>query len=403
MAAGTQCRWRRDIDHHDDRIATFPGVLAMQDQEQRHVSPTDHATLARPALAAGPRHASLVQLSAVLNAAPAVARTAAAARLLQRVPRGAMRPLAKPAAVPGQTAQRVVIDAKRPGWKLDRFDDKDQIYTDLAGRLGYGDAKIEEFEKRFPNLYAEYVVPENVQVDIGVMAEQAILGVIRPPAALNSVSAGRQAVGSVIDAASSALHAAKVTFVVQGSGAQMLLGAAPYTAPDDVDIIVNNMVAGSQALRAAGFVELMDDMKENPVAAAAAGAAGGAAGNSGGARAAVSVATGKTEGGSLAVRKFRHGPTGKTVDLVMEAEMGPAIKYLGREDMDGTTVLSPLEAIKAINYRIQVKGERPKDIQALIVLATKNRFAFSAEQRAAVEAIVRERLGEKAIPAIFAK
>ncbi len=303
----------------------------------------------------------------------------------------------------GHTAQRVVIDAKRPGWKLDRFDDKDQIYTDLAGRLGYGDAKIEEFEKRFPNLYAEYVVPENVQVDIGVMAEQAILGVIRPPAALNKVSAGRQAVGSVIDAASSALHAARVTFVVQGSGAQMLLGAAPYTAPDDVDIIVNNMVAGSQALRAAGFVELMGDMKENPAAAAAAGAAGGAAGNSGGARAAVSVATGKTEGGSLAVRKFRHGPTGKTVDLVMEAEMGPAIKYLGREDMDGTTVLSPLEAIKAINYRIQVKGERPKDIQALIVLATKNRFAFSAEQRAAVEAIVRERLGEKAIPAIFAK
>lgn len=302
--------------------------------------------------------------------------------------------------MPGQTAQRVVIDAKRPGWKLDRFDDKDQIYTDLAGRLGYGDAKIEEFEKSFPNLHADYVVPENVQVDIGVMAEQAILGKIGPPAALNKVSAGRKAVGSVIDAASSALHAAKVTFVVQGSGAQMLLGAAPYTAPDDVDIIVSNMAAGSQALRAAGFVELMDDMKEN---AAAAGAAGGAAGNSAGARAAVSVATGKSEGGSLVVRKFRHGPTGKTVDLVMEGEMGPTIKSLGREDMDGMTVLSLFEAIKGINYRIRIKGKRPKDIEALIVLATKNRFAFSAEQRAEVEAIVRELLGEKAIPAIFAK
>lgn len=305
--------------------------------------------------------------------------------------------------MPGHTAQRVVIDAKRPGWKLDRFDDKDQIYTDLAGRLGYGDAKIEEFEKSFPHLHAEYVVPENVQVDIGVMAEQAIFGKIGPPAALNKVSAGRKAVGSVIDAASSTLHAAKVTFVVQGSGAQMLLGAAPFTAPDDVDIIVSNMAAGSQALRAAGFVELMDDVKENPAAAAAAGAAGGAAGNSAGARAAVSVATGKTEGGSLVVRKFRHGPTGKTVDLVMEGEMGPTIKSLGREDMDGMTVLSPFEAIKGINHRIRMKGTRPKDIEALIVLATKNRFAFSAEQRGEVEAIVRELLGEKAIPAIFAK
>ena len=368
----------------------------MQDQEQRHAPPAHRDAVARPALATtGPRHASLMQLSTALNAAPPVARTMATARLLQRAPRAAMRPLAKPAAAPGRPVQRVVIDARRPGWKLDKFDDKDQIYTDLAGRLGYGDAKIEAFQAQFPHLYAQYVAPEDVEVDIDLMAEQAILGAIKPPAELNRLSAARKVVGSVIDAASAALHAASVSFVVQGSGAQMLLGAAPHTAPDDVDIIVTNMATGSQALLKAGFVELKDDAREKPAPAA---------GGSAGARAAVPIAMEKAGGGSLAVRKFRHGPTGKTVDLVMEGEMGPAIKNLGREEIGGTTVLSPFEAITSIAYRITMSKERrPKDAEALFVLATRNRYAFTPQQQEKVASILREFLGPEAVTAVFGK
>jgi hypothetical protein len=403
----------------------------MNDQERRRRPPAQQDSLAHPSHAvAGPRNASLTQFAATLDQAPAVARTREASRLLRRAPSSTLPSAAMP-------VQRVVIDPKRPGWRLDKFDRPTQIHTDIAAKLGFQDDWIERLERRFPNLYADYVVPDNVMVDINILAEQAITQRFSSPANIAALSAARDAVGVVIAAASGALTAARVDYVVQGSGAQMLLGAAAHVAPDDVDIVVTDLVAASAALLRAGFVALQgagaaptggssagspasdgaaasagspaamaaSSSSASPAGAAAttatAGKAGGkpaAAGfaphgiamskSTGFGLAARGIPMGKVEGGSLAVRKFRHQVTGKIVDLVIEREMTPAIAQIDRAKVDGVQALSPFEAILSLDYRIRMKGPRTKDIDALRVLATKNRADFTAAQQQRVGEIL---------------
>lgn len=363
-----------------------------------------------PAAVTGPHHVALTQLAATLDAAPAVARTAAAARTLRR------------AAPPGPAApvQRVVIDSKRPGWRLDKFERRDRIYTDLAAKLGGGDDMIERFEHDFPHLYETHVARDDIEVDIRLMVEQAVAGRIASPEEINQLGADRHGMRGVIAAASGALAAAGVGHVVQGSGASMLLGAAAHEAPADVDIIVTDMVAGTRALLAAGFARSVE----------ASGAAGGAMGSArtssaglpamggrawpliaksfargassssaapakaGDAKAAApqsGAAAGQGMAGSLAVRKFTHIATGTHVDMVMEGEMGGLIKNMGSTVVDGVPTLTPFEAIKSLDYRIAMTGgARPKDIAALHVLVAKYRADLTSEQQVEVDRIVQK-------------
>jgi len=372
---------------------------------------------AAPAAIAGPRHAALTQLAATLDAAPAVARTAATARTLNHT----RPPLAAP------PVQRVAVDAKRPGWRLDKFDRRDRIYIDLAAKLGGGDDMIEQFEQQFPNLYATHVAPD-VEVDISRIAEQAVAGRIAPPTEINQLGVARGEMRGVINSASAALAAARVDHVVQGSGANMLLGAAAHEPPEDVDIITTDMVAGSRALLAAGFTAAAASASGAGAAAAAAGAGAGAA--AGGARttsaglpatsgrvgpliaktfaagtsspgasaawaaanakaavprtargAGSMAAAGQGKESSLAVLKFTHTKTGKRVDLVMQGEMSGFIKDMDRVAVDGVPTLAPIEAIRSLGFRVGATGKvRAKDIAALKVLVAKHGADFTPQQ-----------------------